>query len=105
MKRLSSLSLAIVLLIASACSAGSGTQGESATGHLSPETVARKAESSFREFLDAQGGDRTAATERTAAYLKTLQGVKEVRVRGSDSLLVIMADGNELMLLLGRDRL
>ncbi len=105
MKRLSFLSLAIVLLVASACSAGSGTGEESAAGNLSPETVARKAESNFGEFLDAQGGDRQAATERTAAYLKTLQGVKEVRVRGSDSLLVIMADGNELVLLLGRNRL
>ncbi|ABL00178.1 hypothetical protein [Pelobacter propionicus] len=104
MKRVSSVSLAIVLLIASACSAGSGT-GEESAGNLSPETVARKAESSFGEFLDTHGGDRKAATERTAAYLKTLPGVKEVRVRGSDSLLVIMADGNELMVLLGRDRL
>jgi hypothetical protein len=31
--------------------------------------------------------------------------VKEVSIRGSDSVFVILMDGNEILLLLGRNRL
>lgn len=104
MKRQSILNLGILLLVASACSAGPEIT-EEPVGQTTPEAVASKAETRFREYLGTRGTDRKAATEQTASYLKTLPGIKEVRVSGSDSLFVIMNDGNEVMLMLGRDRL
>jgi len=106
MKKLLSVALGIVLSAAGACANDSGrmTDGND-DGVVSPETVTEKAERKYTECLGPAGGDRNAATACTAAYLKTIPGVKEVSIRGSDSLFVILTDGNEILLLLGRNRL
>ncbi len=106
MKILVTVLFGLVLFIATAY----GTVSESgvecrSNEQLTPEALVQQAEAKFAEYLAAYNGDRAAATEKTAAYLRELKGVKEVTVRGSDSLFMIMGDGNELLLLLGRHRL
>jgi hypothetical protein len=106
MKKLLSVALGIVFSAAGACANDSGRIKDGKDdGVVSPETVTEKAESKYAECLSPAGGDRKAATACTAAYLKTIPGVKDVSVRGSDSLFVILTDGNEILLLLGRNRL
>jgi hypothetical protein len=72
---------------------------------LSAEALVVEAEAKYAEYLGAQGGDRRAATEQTAAFVQSRPGVQEVTVRGSDSLMVRFTDGNELLLMLGSGRL
>jgi hypothetical protein len=72
---------------------------------ISPDALVAQAEAKYAEYLQADHGDRMAATEKTATYLRGLSVVKEVTVRGSDSLYLIMSDGNELLLMLGKNRL
>lgn len=106
MEKLLSVALGVVLSAVGACSHDPGriTEGIN-NGMVSPETVTVKAERKYMECLSLSGGDRKTATACTAAYLKTVPGVKEVAIRGSDSLFVILTDGNEILLLLGRNRL
>ncbi|HHE32973.1 MAG TPA: hypothetical protein ENL07_10235, partial [Chlorobaculum parvum] len=88
------------------CVSESGT-GVEAFSHeqLTPELLVKQAEAKYGEYLPANEGDRVAATNKTAEYLRELPGVKEVTVRGSDTLFVIMEDGKELLLILGKNRL
>ncbi|RQW85686.1 MAG: hypothetical protein EHM79_11225 [Geobacter sp.] len=106
MKRVFPVWFGMFLLLASACAAEPGKMSlETARPRVTPESLPMEADTRYAEYLHAAAGNRSAATEKTAAYLRTLPGVKGVTVRGSDSLLVIMEDGNELFLMLGRERL
>ncbi|HOP39447.1 MAG TPA: hypothetical protein PLI53_00235 [Geobacteraceae bacterium] len=106
MKRLFAVSFGLFLFAVAACAAASATKtGARSDEQLSPEVLVEQAEAKYAEYLAAHDGDRSAATEKTAGYLRGLPEVKEVTVRGSDSLFVIMRDGNELLLMLGKDRL
>jgi outer membrane lipoprotein-sorting protein len=93
----------LLLFVVSACAGQTGADG--AGGAVTPERLAAEAEAHYAEYLASSGGQRQAATEKTAAYVQTLPGVRQVTVRGSDSLFVIMEDGGELLLLLGKNRL
>ncbi len=98
--------MGLFLFTAAACATVSETGVECRSDEqLTPEGVVKQAEAKYAEYLAASGGNRAAATEKTATCLRGLRGVKEVTVRGSDSLFVIMGDGNELLLMLGKDRL
>jgi hypothetical protein len=106
MKKLFPVWFGLFLLAAAACAAepekmAAGKSQE----QVSPDVLVAQAEAKYAEYLKVHGGDRMMATEKTAAYLRSLSGVKEVTVRGSDSLFVILRDGNELLLMLGRNRL
>ncbi|MBN2514433.1 MAG: hypothetical protein JXC33_00200 [Deltaproteobacteria bacterium] len=106
MKRIFPALFGLSLLIATACTAESGKMDPGTfQEQISPEALVAEAEVKYAEYLASHGGDRRVATEKTAAYLRNLPGVKEITVRGSDSLLVILRDGNELLLMLGRNRL
>ncbi len=106
MKRILLAWFGLFLLTTVACAADSGTMDPGTfQEQVSPEVLVTEAEAKYTEYLASHGGDRRAATEKTAAYLRTLSGVKEVTVRGSDSLFVLLRDGNELLLMLGRNRL
>lgn len=106
MKRVFPVWYGMFLLLASACAAEPDkASSETARPRVTPESLPMEADSRYAGYLHAAAGDKTAATEKTAAYLRTLPGVKGVTVRGSNSLLVIMEDGNELFLMLGRERL
>lgn len=106
MKRFFSLWIWLFLFTATACVSESGT-GVEASSHeqLTPEVLVKQADAKYDEYLAANEGDRVAATNKTAEYLRELAGVKEVTVRGSDTLFVIMEDGKELLLMLGKNRL
>jgi hypothetical protein len=106
MKRVFLVWFGMFLLLASACAAEQvKTNSGTALPRVTPESLPVEADTRYAEYLKAAAGNRSEATEKTAAYLRTLPGVKGVTVRGSDSLLVIMEDGNELFLMLGRERL
>ena len=106
MKRIFSSWFCLFVLISAACVAESGRMDKGTSQEeVSPEVLVQKAEAKFAEYLALHGGDRMVATEKTADYLRSLPGVKNVTVRGSDSLFVILRDGNELLLMLGRNRL
>ncbi len=106
MKTLLPVWIGLFLFILSACSTelGTGVEGRSNEA-LTPKALVEEAEAKYAEYLAANDGDRAAATEKTAAYLRELPNMKEVTVRGSDNLFVIMEDGSELLLMLGKDRL
>lgn len=106
MKKILAACCCLFLFAVPACFADLGSNPPKVSPEqVSPEFLTKRAESKFLEYLASRGGDRKAATEETAAHLRTLSGVKKVTVRGSDSLFVIMQDGNELFLMLGKDRL
>jgi len=106
MKRVLMVLVGLFLFSAAACATVSETAVECRSDkQLTSEALVEQAEAKYTEYLAAYDGDRAAATEKTAAYLRGLAGVKEVTVRGSDSLFVIMGDDNELLLLLGKGRL
>jgi len=106
MKRLFPIWLGLFLFMGTACVTESGSGIESrSTEQLAPEELVKQADAKYVEYLASNDGDRVAATNKTAAYLRELPGVKEVTVRGSDSLFLIMDDGNELLLMLGKNRL
>jgi hypothetical protein len=106
MKRLFPVWIGLFLLIAAGCvnEAGAGAEYRS-DEQMTSEILAEQAERKYAEYLKTNDGDRAAATKKTAAYLRGFPGIKEVRVSGSDNLFVIMGDGNELLLMLGKDRL
>ncbi|MGA7827411.1 MAG: hypothetical protein WCA04_07120 [Geobacteraceae bacterium] len=106
MKKAFSVWFGLFLLLAAACAVESDkVSAGTSLEQKSPEVLVAKAEAKYAEYLQANGGDRMAATQKTAVYLRSLSSVKEVTVRGSDSLFLIMRDGNELLLMLGRKRL
>lgn len=106
MKRLFPVWIGLFLFTGAACASEPGPGVEYRSNEpLAPEALAEQAEAKYGEYLAANNGDRAAAAEKTAAYLRTLPGVKKVTVRGSDSLFVIMEDGRELLVLLGKNRL
>ncbi len=106
MKRVFMVFAGLFLFVAASCATVPKTGVEcSADERFTPEVVVEKAEAKYAEYLAACDGDRAVATEKTAVYLRGLRGIKEVKVRGSDTLFVIMWDGNELLLMLGKDRL
>lgn len=106
MKRVFMVFIGLLLFVAVSCATVSKTGVECRSDErLTPEVVVEKAEAKYAEYLALCDGDHAAATEKTAAYLRGLQGMKEVKVRGSDTLFLIMGDGNELLLMLGKNRL
>ena len=106
MKRVFMVLIGLFLFTAAACATVSETGVACRSDEqLTVEALMKRAEATYAEYLTACDGDRAAATEKTAAYLRGLPGVKEATVRGSDSLFVIMGDGNELLLMLGKGHL
>jgi hypothetical protein len=63
------------------------------------------AQARFDEYMGGRKVSRATATERTAADLRTQPGVAKVTVRGTGSLFILWDNGDELLMLLGRDRL
>ncbi|NTW54625.1 MAG: hypothetical protein HGB15_07675 [Chlorobaculum sp.] len=107
MKRMFPVLIGVFLSMTAACAntePGAGVEARAETP-LTPEVLIEKADAKFAEYLSASDGNRSAATAKTAEYLRGLKGVKTVTVRGSDSLFVIMTDGNELLIMLGKNRL
>ena len=106
MKRVLVVVVGLFLFIAAGYATASET-GVECRSHeqLTPEALVERAEAKYAENMSACEGDRARATEKTAIYLRGLPDVKEVTVRGSDGLFVIMGDGNELLLMLGKNRL
>lgn len=105
MKKFCGLLTGLFLFFATACVAATGTDSSSATDKkITPETLVSKAESAYAGYLAEPQNDAHGATQKTAEYLRGLAGIKEVTVRG-DNLFVIMEDGNELLIMLGKDRL
>lgn len=51
------------------------------------------------------GLSKEKARDRVVAFLQSLKNIKVVKATGSDTLQVIFTDGNELLLMLGKDRL
>ena len=106
MKTLFTVLIGLFLFVTAACATVPERGVESRSDEqLTSEALVAQAEAKYAEYLTAYDGDRARATEKTAVYLRGLPSVKEVNVRGSDSLFVIMKDGNELLLMLGHDRL
>lgn len=109
MKRTASIWAGLFLVTATACGSGPGkvevATSETVQRQMSPETLIAMADAKYAEYLSSYGGDRNAAVEKTAAYLRSQPDVKEVKVRGSDNLFVIFEDGSELFLMLGKNRL
>jgi hypothetical protein len=105
MKRVFSVLIRLFLFMTAACTSVSGGAEYRPDEQITSEALVKQAEAKYAEYLAAYDGNRATATEKTAAYLRELPGVKEVTVRGSDSLFVIMKDGNELFLMLGKNRL
>jgi hypothetical protein len=58
----------------------------------------------FDEAVRA-GLAREAARDRVVEFLKGQRNVKEVRITGSDTLRVFFTDGNDLLMMLGKERL
>jgi hypothetical protein len=98
--------IGLFFLMAAACAAETGRDnaGASAT-QTSPTKLSAEAEAKYGEYLGEFKGDRKLATEKTAEFLRTHPLVKKATVRGSDSILIIMQDGSELLLMLGKNRL
>jgi hypothetical protein len=107
MKRVCTVLTGVFLLTTSACASIFPCAGVECRSdeQLTPERLIERAEAKYAEYLTAYDGNRSAATEKTAEHLRGLSGVKTVTVRGSDSLFVIMKDGNELLIMLGKNRL
>jgi len=106
MKSLFPVWIGLFLFMATACATAPGNGVEHHSNEsLKPEALVEKADAKYAESLTANDGNRAEATEKTAAYLRELPGVKEATVRGSDSVFVIMDDGRELLLMLGKKRL
>ncbi|ARM31152.1 hypothetical protein [Prosthecochloris sp. HL-130-GSB] len=106
MKPLFPALVGMFLFIVAGCASVSATGSDCGPDEQpTPEVLVEQAEIKYGQYLAANAGDRAVATEQTAEYLRGVQGVKEVTVRGSDTLFLIMDDGNELLLMLGQDRL
>jgi hypothetical protein len=107
MKRVVTVLTGALLLTTSACASIFPCAGVECRSdeQLTPELLIERAEANYAENLAASGSNRSAATEKTAEYLRGLSGVKTVSVRGSDTLLVIMTDGSDLLIMLGKNRL
>lgn len=105
MKKVFLICFGLLLTLSAACAAGTGKMNsDTSQGQLSPEALTAKAEAKYSEYLGANAGNRKEAAEKTATYLRDQPGVKEVTVRGGN-LFVIFQDGNELLLMLGKDRI
>lgn len=106
MKRLFPIWIFLSLFMVAACVTESRTGVELRSNkQLTPEVLVKQAEATYDTYLAANHGDHVAATNKTAEYLRELPDVKTVIVRGSDTLFVIMKDGKELLLMLGKHRL
>jgi hypothetical protein len=93
------------VLVLGACGA-QGPQAEGEAGGDGPDitTLAQEAGRLYAEERGA-GAAADAARDRAAEYLRAQPGVLEVEATGSDSLQLRMDNGEELLLMLGRDRL
>ena len=106
MKKIFLICFGLLLILSAACAAGPvKMNSDTSQGEVSPEALTAKAEAKYSEYLGVHGENRKEAAEKTALYLRDQPGVKEVTVRSSSNLFVIFQDGNELMLMLGKDRL
>jgi len=98
--------IGLFFLMAAACAAETGRGDAGApVSQTSPAKLSAEAEAKYEEYLGKFRGDRKMATEKTAEFLMTHPMVQKATVRGNDSIFIIMRDGNELLLMLGRNRL
>ncbi len=71
---------------------------------MTPEELTHDASARFNRAR-AEGAKKEEAVKRVVEFLKAQRNVKDVKVTGSDTLRVFFTDGNDLLLMLGRDRL
>jgi len=71
---------------------------------LSVEEIAKQVQAKYSEALEKKLTKEEALNE-AVKFLNQQKNIKEVKVLGSDSVMVYFTDGNELMILLGKDRI
>jgi len=71
---------------------------------LSVEEVAKQAQSKYSEALEKKLSKEEALNE-AVKFLKEQKNIKEVKILGSDSVMIYFTDGNELVIMLGKERL
>ena len=79
--------------------AGSEDKGKTMT----VEEIARQGESVYEQALK-EGSPKEKAMERVMEFVKAQKIVDSVSIAGPNTLKVIFKDGNDLYMLLGRDR-
>lgn len=71
---------------------------------LSVEEIANQASALYDQSLE-QGGSKEDAIKEVVHFLKSQGNVSDAKATGSDSVRVYFKDGNDLLLLLGKNRL
>jgi hypothetical protein len=71
---------------------------------LSVEEIAKKVQAKYSEAMEKKLTKEEALNE-AVKFLNQQKNIKEVKVLGSDSVMVYFTDGNELMIMLGKERL
>lgn len=71
---------------------------------LSVEEIANRASVVYGQSLD-QGRSKADAVQDVIGFLKSQGTVSDAKAMGSDSVRVYFRDGNDLLLLLGKNRL
>jgi hypothetical protein len=78
--------------------------GDGSVKTMSVEELSNRAQVMFNQSVK-DGRSREDAVQEVAAFLKSQPNVSDVRVTGSDTIRVFFRDGNDILLLLGQDRL
>lgn len=68
------------------------------------EEIAKKANVIYGDQLRA-GENKEMAVKKVVEFLQSRKNVKEVKVIGSQTLRVFFTDGNDLLMMLGKDRI
>jgi hypothetical protein len=71
--------------------------------NMTVEEIARKAESVYEQALK-EGVPKEKALERSMEFVRAQEIVDSVSIAGPNTLKVIFKDGNDLYMLLGRNR-
>ncbi|MDD8020432.1 MAG: hypothetical protein PHU81_04490 [Acidobacteriota bacterium] len=71
---------------------------------LGVEEIARQVQAKYSEAMEKKLPKEEALNE-AVKFLKQQKNIKEVKILGSDSVMVYFTDGNELMIMLGKDRI
>ena len=71
---------------------------------MTVEVMTREAYTIYQRALK-DGKSKEQAVNKTAEFLRAQKNVSLVIVTGSDTIKVIFTDGNDLLMLLGRERL
>jgi hypothetical protein len=105
------IALACVVLLAG-CTGGTAKavpgEGDAAVSSperlLTVEEMTREAEQRYEQAITL-GLPGAQAVEEAASFLRRQKNVAVVKVLNNDSLRVVFTDGNDLFMLLGKDRM